>query len=252
MSASPSILTFFTALGDDEFVLGHRDSEWCAFAPMIEEDVAFASIAQDEMGHARLYYELAASMGGPSPNELAFFRSPDAFRNAVLVERQNADWAYTVARHLTYDTYDDLLTDSLTDSSLRPLADIAALVRREERYHLEHQRIWARELAFGTEESRARIQVGLARALAEAAGLFETTEWHREAKAEGILPKLPEELLGPFTKAMGDLVALFGMMLPPVLPDGGLGGRDGLHSDDLASAALTWQEVYRLDPKATW
>jgi len=252
VSAHPFVLTLLTALGDDEFVIGHRDSEWCAFAPMIEEDVAFASIAQDEMGHARLYYELAASLGGPSADELAFSRAPDAFRNAVLVERQNADWGYTVARHLAYDTYDDLLTGSLLDSSLHPLADIAALVRREERYHLEHQRIWARELAFGTDESRARIQVGLARTLAEAAGLFETLEWHREAKAEGLLPQLPEELLDPFVKAMGEIMTLFGMMTPPLSPEGGLGGRSGHHSEDLVTAAATWQEVYRLDPEATW
>lgn len=252
MSASPAVLTVLTSLGDEEFVLGHRDSEWCAFAPMIEEDVAFASIAQDEMGHARLYYELAASLGAPSPDQLAFGRTADGFHSALLVERPNADWAYTVARHLAYDVYDDLLTDSLQDSSLAPLVDIAVLVRREERYHLEHQKIWARELAFGTDVSRARLQVALARVMAEAGGLFETLAWHREAHAEGVLPKLPSDLLAPFQAVFGEISAVWGMMMQPLPADGGLGGRAGQHSDDLTDACRTWQEVYRLDPQATW
>src|SRR5688500_1400481 len=96
------------ALGDDELVLGHRHSEWTGFAPHIEEDVAFSSIAQDEIGHAAAYYSIAAKLTGQKADEIAFGRSPDGYRSAMICERPNREWAYTLVRHWLYDVAEDL------------------------------------------------------------------------------------------------------------------------------------------------
>src|SRR5437588_5656396 len=94
-----ALVAYLLAWADDELILGHRDSEWTGFAPQVEEDVAFSSIAQDEIGHAVLYYGLLAGLTGQSADQLALFRPVDAYRHAELVERPNGDWADTIARH---------------------------------------------------------------------------------------------------------------------------------------------------------
>src|SRR3712207_2625672 len=133
---SDSLVAMVTALGDDELVLGHRHSEWTGYAPHIEEDVAFSSIAQDEVGHAAALYALAGKLVGDDADHLAFGRTADQYRNALICERPNGDWAYTLARHWVYDTADDVRLEALERSSDPELAALAAKMRREERYHL--------------------------------------------------------------------------------------------------------------------
>ena len=129
-------------LADDELCLGHRDSEWLGVAPDIEGDVAFSSIAQDEVGHAVFHLERLHELGEPDPDFLAFSRGPTERRNAVLVERPNGDWAQTILRHFLYDVFDDVRAESLLASSYRPLAQGMAKIRREEYYHLLHLKMW--------------------------------------------------------------------------------------------------------------
>src|SRR4030067_374649 len=94
---------YLLALADDELVLGHRHSEWTGFAPDIESDVALSSVAQEEIGHARLFYERAGDLLGGTPDDLAYGRAPDGFRNAVLVERPHGDWGVTIVRMFLSD-----------------------------------------------------------------------------------------------------------------------------------------------------
>jgi len=243
---------FLISLADDELVLGHRDSEWCAFAPMIEEDVAFASIAQDEMGHGRLYYRLAHDHGAPEPDALVFERTADGFRSAVLLERPNGDWAYTVARHLIYDIYDDILTSALLGSSMKELRDIAVLVRREERYHLEHQSVWVRHLAGGGEDSRRRLETALTRVTGEISGLTEEASWHAPLIEAGVLPLGPEEIRPRLEGRLTEIFAPMELVVPGIRTGGGLGGRLGHHTADLEEALRSLQEVWQIDTKATW
>src|ERR1041384_5987637 len=105
------------ALADDELVLGHRHSEWTGWAPHIEEDLAFSSIAQDEIAHARLLYGLGTELAGRDQDDLAMGREPSESRNAVLCERPNGDWGYSLARHYLYDTADDVRLRALAESS---------------------------------------------------------------------------------------------------------------------------------------
>ena len=129
-------------IADDELVLGWRDSEWTGIAPFLEEDVAFSSIAQNEIGHARALYELVAREHGTTADELAFDRAPDAYRCAQLVELRLMEWEKTIARHYLYETADGLRLERLKESSDPEIAGLAAKIDREEAYHRIHAQMW--------------------------------------------------------------------------------------------------------------
>jgi ring-1,2-phenylacetyl-CoA epoxidase subunit PaaC len=130
-------------IADDELILGWRDSEWTGIAPSLEEDVAFSSIAQNEIGHARALYELAARDLGTTADELAFDRDPGEYRCAPLVELHRLDWAHTIARHWLYETADELRLAALKASADAEVAGLAAKMDREETYHRMHAQMWA-------------------------------------------------------------------------------------------------------------
>ncbi len=135
-------------LADDELIVGWRDSEWTGIAPMLEEDVAFSSIAQNEIGHARALYELAATELGSDADGLAFDRDPAEYRCAPLVElRLLDDWALTIARRYLYEQADRVRITALVSSADRELAGLAAKIDREEVYHRLHAELWAERLS---------------------------------------------------------------------------------------------------------
>jgi len=284
-------LGLLLALADDELVLGHRHAEWTGWAPHLEEDLAFSSIAQDEMAHARLLYELACRLTGRSEDDLALGRPPQEYRNAVLCERPNGDWGYTVARQYLYDTADAVRLDALSGSSWDELADLVALMQLEEQYHLDHGRAWFDRLAAGPLEARNRFASGLAAALAEAVALFEPLPDEPVLVGEGVLPRSSEELLSEWLRPLGETLEaasldyvlehhgpVGGEMVPTstgeivaeaeelrapglVRRDGtwihegrfeGAGGRHGRHSDDFLPL---WEEMtglHRAHPGAVW
>jgi ring-1,2-phenylacetyl-CoA epoxidase subunit PaaC len=145
-------------LADDELILGWRNSEWTGIAPFLEEDVAFSSIAQNEIGHARALYELAARELGSDADALAFDRAPEEYRCTPLVQHRLAeDWAATIARHWLYEVADELRLRSLIDAGGQ-LGDFAAKLDREEVYHRMHAQLWHDRLA---DEPRFRAAVEL-------------------------------------------------------------------------------------------
>jgi ring-1,2-phenylacetyl-CoA epoxidase subunit PaaC len=129
-------------IADDELILGWRDSEWTGIAPMLEEDVAFSSIAQNEIGHARALYELVARDRGTTADELAFDRSPEEYRCARLVELRLPEWERTIARHFLYEEADAKRLERLKSSDDREIAGLAAKIDREEAYHRMHAQMW--------------------------------------------------------------------------------------------------------------
>jgi ring-1,2-phenylacetyl-CoA epoxidase subunit PaaC len=134
-------------LADDELVLGWRNSEWTGIAPFLEEDVAFSSIAQTEIGHARAWYEVAAKELGTDADALAFDREPEEYLCAPLVEmRMVDDWARTIARHWLYETADRIRIQVLLNSIDREVAGLAEKIDREEAYHRMHAEMWAERL----------------------------------------------------------------------------------------------------------
>ena len=145
------------ALADDELILGWRNSEWTGIAPFLEEDVAFSSIAQNEIGHARALYELAAAELGTTADELAFDRSPEEYRSAPLVQLRRLEWARTIARHWLYETADEIRLAALKASDDPEIAGLAAKMDREEAYHRMHAEMWVDRL-LATDEGRTRLE----------------------------------------------------------------------------------------------
>ena len=289
MTDDPRLMLLF-ALADDELILGHRHSEWTGWAPHIEEDLAFSSIAQDEMAHARLLYGLAKGLTGKDEDELALGRSSQEYRNAWICERPNRDWGYTLARQYLYDTADAVRLDALSSSSWRELADLTEVIRLEEKYHLDHARAWLERLGEGPVTARQRLADGLASALGEALAVFEPIPGEDRLVSDGVLPRSSEELLGEWLATVGsDLEAASldfvlaehaprtGEMVPTstgeieeqepfaspgvVRRDGrwvhegafvGAGGRGGRHSDDFLPLWDEMTRLYREHRGATW
>jgi len=148
------------SIADDELFLGWRDSEWTGIAPFLEEDVAFSSIAQNEIGHARALYELAAAELGTTADELAFDRRPDEYRCAPLVQLRRLEWARTIARRWLYETADEIRLEALKASDDSEIAGIAAKMDREEAYHRMHAEMWIDRL-LASAEGRTRLEEGV-------------------------------------------------------------------------------------------
>ena len=165
LDLQPLLACKLLTLADDELILGHRQSEWCGHAPILEEDIAFANLALDELGHAILWYQLHARLVGENPDtypdQLVYFREPFEFRCAQIVALPNGDWAFSILRQYLFDVLENVQLAHYVQSAYRPLADIAAKIRPEEIYHLRHTSAWVKRLGLGTEESNRRMQNAL-------------------------------------------------------------------------------------------
>jgi ring-1,2-phenylacetyl-CoA epoxidase subunit PaaC len=209
-------------IADDEFVIGFWDSEWTGIAPMLEEDVATSSISQDEIGHARALYELLAELTGQDADEIAFGRAPEAYRHAALMNHARTDWAFTIARRYLYETADAVRLEALARSSYEPLAQLAAKMRREERYHLMHLDAWLRRLA-GDPDAHARLASALQTLWRDALAIFSPVPSEEILVREGELPE-----------PMGVLRRRWVEQVSPVLEELGL---PGATEQDLAAGS---------------
>jgi len=238
------------ALADDEFVLGYWDSEWTGIAPLLEEDVAMSSLAQDEIGHARAYYGLLAELTGRDADAIAYDREPNDFRHCRLLDHPRTDWAFTMARRYLYDTADAIRLAALGKSAYRPLAELVAKIRREETYHLAHADGWLRRLAAAEEEGRERLEAALAALSPDAATVFTPLGGEAALVTAGILPVPMTELERRWRDAIRPTFSELGLAMPGPAVDPARGRRN--HS---AAFRWLWGEfttVRRLDPAATW
>jgi ring-1,2-phenylacetyl-CoA epoxidase subunit PaaC len=187
-SVNPDV-DLFLQLADDELILGWRNSEWTGIAPFLEEDVAFSSIAQTEIGHARAWYEIAAEELGTDADALAFDRDPDEYRSAPFVELQLVpDWAATIARHWLYETADAIRIVDLKASEDERVAGLAEKIDREEAYHRMHADMWADRL-----RDEPRFAEALDRLWPYALGLVEGAQRDRLCEAARREPVEPVE-----------------------------------------------------------
>jgi ring-1,2-phenylacetyl-CoA epoxidase subunit PaaC len=242
------------AMADDDLILGHRHSEWTGFAADIESDVALSSIAQDEIGHARLLYEQVAALDGVTPDVLAFGRTPPAFRNAILVEQENGDWAHTIARAWLYDHADAVRLGVLAASSLGSFSALARTLQREERYHLLFSDAWLTRLAGAGGESRDRLQNALSAIWPHAPALFEPTPGIERLVEEGLLQLRPVAQFGRWVDQVVPRLETLGFQAQvehaPVLATPG--GRAGRHTPALTLLLDEMTSVRRIDPGACW
>ncbi len=160
-----ALADYLLAMADDELILGHRDSEWCGYAPILEEDIAFANLALDEIGHASLWYTLLAELRREDPqtyaDQLVFFRQAREYRNIQMVELPPGDWAFSMLRQYLFDAFEQVHLSALRQSRYAPVASAAAKVLTEELYHYRHTSAWVRRLALGTDDSHMRMQKAL-------------------------------------------------------------------------------------------
>lgn len=202
-----ALVSYLLGWADDELALGHRDSEWTGFAPQIEEDVAFSSIAQDELGHAAVLYDLVVALTGSDRDRLALQRPAAEYRHSALVEQPNGDWAFTIARHFLYDLADSYRTDMLTDSTYAPLAAVAGKMQREEHYHLMHGEAWWERLRDGTAESRDRLAAAARVVVPLAVDLFGEFDGEHDLVAAAIVPCPAGGLLDEWRLRVAPLLA---------------------------------------------
>jgi ring-1,2-phenylacetyl-CoA epoxidase subunit PaaC len=246
-----AVAAYLLSLADDELVIGHRHSEWTGFAPDIESDVALSSIAQEEIGHARLLYERVAELSGGDPDALAYGRSDGAFRNGVLVERPNGDWGYSVVRMVLYDHADAIRLEALAGGGLAPIADLARTLRREERYHVIYGEQWLRRLAGATADSHARVQAALEAAWPEADALFASVDGQDKLKEQGILVVDAAAQRQRWGDVVRPILAEIGLQAPVVAGEP-RDGRQGAHTEHLPVLLEEMTSVWRSEPGARW
>ena len=267
------------ALADDELILGHRLSEWTGWVPYIEEDLALSSIAQDEIAHARMLLDILSVIDGRDPDALALVRAPGEYRNAILCEQPNTDFAFTLACHWLYDHADNVRLRALQESSFKELREAVAVMLLEERYHLEHADAWFRRLADGPVDARHRFGEALANAIGMAEALFEPLDDESVLVSEGILPTGTEEWHDEWMARIGGMLDEVGFdqvltsqgepetgeMVPTStgeiesteqsarrVPSSGAGGRRGEHSEHFEPLWLEMTALYRAHPGARW
>lgn len=238
-------------LADDEFVLGYWDSEWTGIAPLLEEDVAMSSVSQDEIGHAKAWYELLASVTGDDADRIAYGRAPDEYRHAALMNHARTDWAFTVARRYLYEHADAVRLEALTRSSDTRVAELAAKMRREETYHLMHFDVWLRRLADARGEARDRLATSLAALAPDAATVFSPLSGEPALLAAGILPEPMDALQARWAERVSATLESLG------LPPGELEARpadDGRtrRTDDFRWLHGELTMVARSEEAATW
>lgn len=237
-------------LADDEFVLGFWDSEWTGIAPQLEEDVAMSSLATDELGHARAFYELLGSLTGRDADAIAYDRSPEDFRHARILDHPRTDWAFSVARRWLYDTADAVRLEALAASSYAPLAGLVVKIQREERYHLMHADAWLRRLADADGEPRARLVAALAALSADATSVFAPLNGEAALIEAGILAQSMTDLRAAWLERVGG--SLTELRLPQPDGDATLDRARLDHSDAFRWLWGEFTSVRRLDPAATW
>lgn len=237
------------AMADDEILLAHRDSEWTGHAPILEEDIALANLAQDELGHASVWYGLLHELTGEDANQLVFFRDASAYCNIQMVELPNGDWAFTLMRQYLFDVAEMLRLTALAESDYRPLADAAAKVRREELYHVRHSSAWVRRLGLGTEESHRRTQKALTTLWPFALQMFVPLPNETQLVADGILPD-SAQLQDRWLDVVLPFLHQAGLEVPETLEPIAISRQQ--HSKYLAPLLQEMQEVARQDPGAEW
>jgi ring-1,2-phenylacetyl-CoA epoxidase subunit PaaC len=251
MSTS-ALAPYLLRLGDDRLVLGHRVSEWCGHGPILEEDIALTNIALDLIGEASLLLKLAGQEEGQGRDEdaLAYVRDAVDFRNALMLELPNGDFAFTIVRQFLFSVYSVLQMEALQRSTLESLAGIAAKARKESVYHVRHCAQWVITLGDGTEESHERAQRAINELWRYSGELFSTDEVDREVAAAGVGVD-PVTLAEPWQAQVGEVFVRAGLSVPKheYMQQG---GRVGRHTEHLGHMLAEMQIVARSHPGAKW
>jgi ring-1,2-phenylacetyl-CoA epoxidase subunit PaaC len=239
-------------MADDLLILGHRNSEWTGMGPLLEEDIAFSSMAQDKIGQSFALYTLLQGLGENEPDTVAFTRNANQFHNCQLVELPNGEYDFSLIRHFLFDTAEAFRYEMLMSSSYQPLAELSKKIRAELRYHTLHANTWIKQLGSATEESIKRLQGSLDYAMPFALGMFEESPYEKELISSGIFSG-EQKIKDQWRTKVEEVISQTHLHLPdwtvtvPVY-----GGRNGTHSEHLQPLLDEMSEVFKIDPTAEW
>lgn len=246
------LFTYTLRLADTALVLGHRLSEWVGHSPILEEDMAFGNMGLDLIGQARSLYTYAGTVEGRGRDEdaLAYLRDAPAYRNLLLAEQPNGDFAQTMMRQLFYAAFAHPYFEALSKSKDEMLAAIAAKAVKEMAYHVRHSAEWAIRLGDGTEESHERAQAALEDLWPYTGEMFEADQVERALIERGVAVD-PASMREAWDKTIDQVLAEATLTRPR---DGFMqtGGRSGRHSEHLGHILSELQYMQRAYPGATW
>ncbi len=251
-SPHPALFPALLRIADDRLILGHRTSEWCGHAPILEEDIALANIALDLIGQANLVLQYAGTVEGAGRDQdaLAFFRDATEFRNALLCELPKGDFAVTIVRHYLHGLYSVLQWEALSRSADATLAGVAAKALKESKYHVRHAGEWVIRIGDGTEESHRRAQEAVNLLWPYTGELF----MQPADEADLVAAKLTADvshLDAPWRAQVDDVLRRATLTAPE-----GVwmqrGGREGRHTEHLGHLLAEMQIVARSHPGAQW
>jgi len=253
ISVSETPLVLYTLRrADDALILGHRLSEWCGHAPMLEEDMALANMGLDLIGQARELYSYAAKVEGKGNDEdkLAYLRDVRQYRNLLLLEQPNGDFARTMVRQFFYSGFADLYWRAMMKSRDTTLAAIAAKSEKESAYHVRHSSEWMVRLGDGTDESHAHAQAAVDELWAFTGEMFVIDDSERALIEAGIAVD-PAALRPQWLATVSDVLNEATLLLPK---NNWMqqGGRSGRHSEHLGHLLSELQSMQRSFPGASW
>lgn len=239
-------------MADDQLIIGHRNSEWTGLGPILEEDIAFSSVAQDKIGQSMALYSILHDLDEKEPDELGFGRSAADFKCCHLVEYPNGEYDFSLVRHFLFSHAENQRFELLAESSFEPLAKLAKKLKGEVKYHIMHADSWITQLGKSTEESRNRMQISLNNLFNLALGVFEPGDHENELKemkvfeGENALQKKWLEKIEPILEKSS-------LKLPDIDSwNPVFGGRKGHHTQYLQLLLDEMSEVFKIDPEAEW
>jgi ring-1,2-phenylacetyl-CoA epoxidase subunit PaaC len=245
-------IDYLLCLGDNALILSQRLGEWCGHGPVLEQDIALTNTALDLLGHARMLLSYACELEGKSrtDDDLAFFRDAHQFRNVLLVEQPNQDWAYTMARQFFFDAFNFHNWEALTHSKDDRLAAIAEKALKEATYHLRFSSEWMLRLGDGTELSHQKIQTAVDDLWMYTGELTTPVSCESEMAASGIAPALSEVKLS--WEAKTDAILAEATLQKPSNNWMQTGGKEGRHTEHLGFMLAEMQHLQRTYPGQEW
>jgi len=238
-------------VADDKLFLGHRNSDWTGIAPILEADIAFSSLSQDDIAHASAFYELIHSFTGQTPDQIAFNRNTNEYLCADIVTKDDEfNWANAIARQFYCNVYEYHRLQRLSSASWTPLATLAKRIFAEQVIHVDHVTSWIEHLGKGSGDSNERMQEALDAYAQFASMLFEVPEGI-ETLFEGEIISADGCMFTAWKEHVDQIAKEAGVTIH-VDPTSGVGGRRGNHDDDFNVSLNELQEVFSTDPLAAW
>lgn len=247
-----AIKEFLYKIADDQLIIGHRNSEWTGLGPVLEEDIAFSSIAQDKLGQSYSIYFIVNTLGEPEPDTAAFTRNANEFKCCHLAEYPIGEYDFSLMRNFLFNHAELLRFEMLSESSFEPLSKLARKIKGEIKYHVMHSDVWIKELGSAAYESRERLQNTLNDMFNLALGIFEPGEYEESLMFLNIFAG-EKVLQDKWLNSIKPILENASLNLPDESTwNPSYGGRNGKHTEYLQPLIDEMSEVFRIDPGAEW